>query len=353
MTLEQAATPLFANHQTFHPRFGWVKKGHDAALTNPNVFNEQFSPVLLGVGKNMVEAIRFWTASTRVIVRLPHPERPRQSIYVPTKFGQAIFDEDFGLDPYSEDPTTLWMLHWQAVSATSMLPIWRSAFNDFSAVEFNEDDLLQFCADEVASTTWSQPKRTSIAKDVDCLLRMYTRRETKGRQTLDDLLDSPFRELGIVTPSPGVKGSYRFALGEKAGLTASAIVYACLDFMSRDSKRTASTTRLAVDPGSPGRLLKITEREIVTAIEDVSTRVGGLTIARPAGANQLVTEQHPSMIALAVMWAHHSSRRSDQVNVEDIDIAGPAARTPALNEQEIAKLLRRAERSSNKKGSAA
>ncbi|UEA60908.1 DUF4007 family protein [Gordonia otitidis] len=94
MTLEQAAQPLFANHQTFHPRFGWIKKGYDAAEHDYNAFSEVDAPVKLGVGKNMVEAIRFWATATRVVMRLPDPERPRQSIYVPTRLGQALLSLD-------------------------------------------------------------------------------------------------------------------------------------------------------------------------------------------------------------------------------------------------------------------
>lgn len=154
MTLEQAAVPTFANHQTFHPRFGWIKKGYDAASKDPNVFNEKSAPVELGVGKNMVEAIRFWSLATKVIARRPHPDRPRTSVYTPTRIGRALLDDEVGLDPYLEDTATLWILHWHAISATTILPIWRLTFNDFGALEFTDADLLSYCVEEVAATTW-------------------------------------------------------------------------------------------------------------------------------------------------------------------------------------------------------
>ena len=50
MSLEHFAAPSFAAHQTFHPRFGWIKKGYDAAADDPDVFNKQDAPVTLGVG---------------------------------------------------------------------------------------------------------------------------------------------------------------------------------------------------------------------------------------------------------------------------------------------------------------
>ena len=99
-----------------------------------------------------------------------------------------------------EDPATLWILHWHAMSDRSVLPVWRLMFNDFGALEFTDEELLQFCLDEIAATTWSQPMKSSVQKDVDCLLRMYSRRDAQGRQGLDDLLDSPFRELGLIRP---------------------------------------------------------------------------------------------------------------------------------------------------------
>ncbi|MDV7353466.1 DUF4007 family protein [Rhodococcus oxybenzonivorans] len=330
MTLEQSATPTFANHQTFHPRFGWIKKGYDAAAANPNVFNLVEAPLELGVGKNMVEAIRFWSTATRVITRQPHPDKPRTSIFMPTRLGRALLDEDYGLDPYMEDPSTLWILHWQAISAESILPVWRLTFNDFSALEFTEADLLQYCVDEIAATTWSQPKISSIQKDVDCLLRMYSRRETRGRQTLDDLLDSPFRELQILQPSPGSRNSFRFVRGEKRSLSAAAITYACLDYMGREGRdsRTISVTRLAIDPGSPGRILKLSEQDIVGAIEQSARDATGIKLARPAGARQLAVESDPAHAALEVLWAHHSRRRTDLFGAETLDVSGTAARRP-------------------------
>ncbi|MFZ2175465.1 MAG: DUF4007 family protein [Rhodococcus sp. (in: high G+C Gram-positive bacteria)] len=354
MTLEQSAVPTFANHQTFHPRFGWIKKGYDAAAKNPNVFNLPGAPIELGVGKNMVEAIRFWSTATRVITRKPHPERPRVAVSTPTHFGRAFLDDDYGLDPYMEDQSTLWILHWQALSAETILPIWRLTFNDFGAVEFTEDELLQYCVDEVAATTWQQPKISSIQKDVDCLLRMYTRRETRGRQTLDDLLDSPFRELQILQPSPGSRKSYRFVRGEKRGLPAAAITYACLDYMSRDAggSRTISITRLAVDPGSPGRIMKLTEQDIVSAIEQSAREATGIRLARPAGATQLTVDSHPTLIAHAVMWAHHTRRRSDLFGAESLEVAGLAARESAISDDALERAVTKSTAKESRKGSA-
>lgn len=347
MTLEQATIPMFANHQTFHPRFGWIKKGYDAAARDPNIFHEKVAPVDLGVGKNMVEAIRFWALATKVITRRPNPDRPRSSVYTPTRLGKALLDDGAGLDPYIEDPMTLWILHWHAISEQSILPVWRLAFNDFSALEFAESELLQFCVEEIAATTWAQPTKNSIQKDVDCLLRMYTRRETQGRQTLDDLLDSPFRELGLIRPSQGgEKNRYRIIRGKKPSLPAAAVSYACLDYLCRGSgaTQTVTLTRLAADPGSPGRIFKLTEQDIAEAIEESASVVGHLRLVRPAGSRQLAIEASPNDVAIELLAARRAQRGADISRLGEITVVGREATEPELSDVQIERQLRKAQR---------
>lgn len=347
MTLEQATTPMFASHQTFHPRFGWIKKGYDAAVMDPTVFNLKSAPVQLGVGKNMVEAIRFWALATKVITRRPHPGRPRLSVYTPTHIGRALLDDRIGLDPYTEDLTTLWVLHWLAVSERSVLPVWRLAFNDFGALEFTDEELLRYCVDEIAATTWSQPTTGSVQKDVDCLLRMYSRRETAGRQNVDDLIDSPFRELELVRTSPASdRNGFRFVRGKKRNLPAAAITYACLDYMARSSEgsQTISLTRLAVDPGSPGRIMKLTEQDISDAIEESVDAVADLKLVRPAGSRQLAVDTAPTLVALAVLVARYQHRNPDVTRLAELEVAGPRSTAPVLSDREVERAVEKAEK---------
>jgi len=49
----------FSGHEAFLFRYAWLKKGVDAARTDPEVFSkEEEAMTLLGVGKNMVRSIR-------------------------------------------------------------------------------------------------------------------------------------------------------------------------------------------------------------------------------------------------------------------------------------------------------
>ena len=57
---------FFARHETFCPRYGWLKKGFDAIKKYPDIFTRDDAIEILGVGKNMVRAIRFWCVAFKI-----------------------------------------------------------------------------------------------------------------------------------------------------------------------------------------------------------------------------------------------------------------------------------------------
>ena len=327
MSIELTAEPTFAAHQTFHPRFGWIKKGFDAARKDPTVFTQPDAPVTLGVGKNMVEAIRFWTSAFRVLSKVPNPERPRVAMSVPTNIGMALLGPD-GIDPFLEDPTTLAMLHWIALSSRSQLPAWQVVFSEFSAVEFEPSSLVEAIEEQVSATTWKTPNRSSVTKDADCLLRMYSVRETRNRESIDELLDSPFRELGLIVPAPGRPGAFRFNLGSKPALTATAVAYASLDFARciDEHASTMSMSRLLNDELSPGRVFKLTDESLRAYLEEAARSVDGLGVATPAGSPQLVMHEPADDLARSLMGQHMMGRGLEPLAI-DTPLVGPAARS--------------------------
>ena len=115
MDLIDAASPRFAQHQTFSPRYGWLKSAYDQVCENPLVFTEADAPQTFGVGKNMVQSIKFWAEATKIIQASPVKGSKE---YQATDWGHTFFHAD-GLDPYIEDPGTLWIFHWFLTASAS------------------------------------------------------------------------------------------------------------------------------------------------------------------------------------------------------------------------------------------
>jgi len=98
-----ANNTAFGRHETFPLRYGWLTKGFHALKRNPKVFESDESTVILGVGKNMVGAIRYWLRATQMIM----PNSTER-----TRLGDYLLSERKGKDPYLEDEATIWLIHW-------------------------------------------------------------------------------------------------------------------------------------------------------------------------------------------------------------------------------------------------
>ena len=298
MRLVEAASPTFARHETFHPRYGWFRKAYKAATDNPYVFTQENAPVELGVGKNMVRAIRFWGLAAKLIVEDPKAPNPRAKGCVPTRIGHAIFDES-GWDPYMEDPGTLWLLHWLLLAPPSRLPVWWLVFNEFAAVEFTDDDLVIAISTQIGAVSeWRAPSPSSLKKDVSALLRTYAPQRRSHGKAIDDALNCPLGELNLISSSVDADRR-RFTLGPKPTLPSEIATYAMLDWIARTNtgSSTATLSRLANDPGSPGRAFKLAEAELLTLLEPCVEATEELALTTPAGVVQLAWSENPAVVA--------------------------------------------------------
>src|SRR5690606_16914028 len=133
--------PIFSGHETFPMRYGWLKKAYDTVLelsasgaTITEIFNNDEAIAHFGVGRNMVRSIRHWAAHCKVIGTV------EQSNAFSTN-GKRFFDSTNGLDPYMENPSTLWLLHW-TLATNERLATWFSTFNLFHDTEFTRENLV-------------------------------------------------------------------------------------------------------------------------------------------------------------------------------------------------------------------
>ena len=130
--LEKPVNLIFARHETFHPRWGWLKKGFEAVSKENNIFLAEDAPVKLGVGKNMVRSLRYWCSAFKIIDENNHP----------SDLGNNLLGDN-GWDSYLENPASLWLLHWNLLKPTCTAASWYYTFNLFNETEFNKEDLYK------------------------------------------------------------------------------------------------------------------------------------------------------------------------------------------------------------------
>lgn len=299
-----SSDPIFARHDTFHPRFGWIKKGFDAVLNNPGVFLQEDTHIQLGVGKNMGQAIRYW-CSTFKVVDTVLSENTRKML--PTEFGKKLLMDD-GYDPFLEDTASLWLLHWNLLKPPCLATAWEFTFNSFRKPEFTTEDLFIALSDYRDSVA-PRISESSIRKDLTCILRMYTEQNSKTELN-EETLDCPFSELGIMRMI-GSNKQYMFNMGVKSNLPAEIIVYACLDYASRicHGQKTISISRLLYDPGSPGSIFKIPESVIYDAIEKVTGQTRSIALSDTAGLVQFSFIDDPAVISENILDKYYMQKR--------------------------------------------
>jgi hypothetical protein len=266
-TLQECCRPVFGRHETFHPRWGWFSKAVFEGKANPYVFQQSDAPLQLGVGKNMVRAIRYWGEASTLLMEV-RPPKERLTAASPTRRGNALLDPEAGADPYLELTGSLWLLHWWMLQPAphSLVPLAWYAFNAFRPHEFNASDLEQAFFEECLKGTgdW-KPLQNTLTRDSSCFLRTYV---ATAASQIDDALDAPLRQLGLLTAVTGQKRRFRFQ--SPSCIAAEIVLYCCTDYLIniRHSASTVTLARLLQEVNSPGRILRVREEQLIHILSD-------------------------------------------------------------------------------------
>jgi hypothetical protein len=278
----------FSGHESFPFRYPWLKKGFDAVRDDPFVFLRDNAITTLGVGKNMVRSIRHWCLAAGVLTEGEHGGGALR----PTQLGTLVF-ADGSLDPYLEDPATLWLLHWQIASNRARATTWFWTFSYFHEPEFSREVLTSALYKWTQSLGGKQVAESSLKRDVEVFLRTYVPSRQSRRDLVEDSLDCPLVELGLIAQPSGTQ-AYQFRRGAQRGLPDGMLLYAVLRFWETFSASadTLALQDLARQPGSPGRLFKIDESSLIERLEGVEKLTGGgLSYSETAGLRQLYRRQ--------------------------------------------------------------
>lgn len=304
----------FAGHETFPFRTMWLRKAVESTERDTRVFRRDDAMVELGVGKNMVRSIRHWGLATGMIHKDPtvHDNRGRE--LCPTVLGEALMADD-GWDPFLEDPGTLWLLHWQLASKPSPGTTWYWTFNHAPQLEFNKQELLGWLSKLVAQQGWSRVAESSLKRDIDCFLRTYVPTKPSKKIPLEDTLDCPLVELGLIREF-STKGNHVIVRGEHASLPDAVFTHALCVFIERSelTSKTIPIDSISFKPGSPGRVFCLSEEALLRRLERLDEATDGLMVFdETAGLRQVLIHDMPDEDDLL----HHYYSRDDYAEAEE------------------------------------
>ena len=281
--------PQLSGHETFPLRYGWLKKAYDAVrktedqADNGEVFSGPSAIARFGVGKNMVSSIRHWAEAAGIVIidaRSNHPTT--------TPLGRRLFD-DYGLDPYMEDPMTSWLIHW-CLAGRPKKTTWFWAFSHYPAPTFEREGLAEAVGRLAKDRDWQRASYATIKNDVACFVRTYVAQSPTVKSDQEDGLESPLTELGLIKQI-GRREGFRFVRGPKPSLGVGAFCYAVTDFWNErfPNANTLSLEALTHEPGSPGRVFLLDENDVVDMLAQMEdTTNGAYRWSETAGLKQLI-----------------------------------------------------------------
>lgn len=273
----------FSGHETFPLRYGWLYKAvrsirndtsrTDRPITSGNAMDVEKSVVRMGVGKNMVNSIRYWSQQSH-IVRIDDSGRDILTIIANHIFGEH--DDEHGWDPYMENPATIWILHWLLNYKHTELSAARWFFNYFNGQRFDKQQLLDSLLVDIEKSQLKAAEKT-VSKDIECMLQCYAQRASSDTRVSEDSFTSPLVELGLLRVSEqGKNKKYTAELGDHESLPNEVFAFALIDYWSnRQLDKTIAFDSLLTDHGSPARVFRLSQSALANrldAIEELTHR---------------------------------------------------------------------------------
>jgi len=277
----------FSGHESFHCRSLWLKKGYDF-IFHDKKFSSPDAVVDLGVGKNMVSAISYWMKSFGLVSK-----ENKLSIIADYVFGKN------GVDPYLENPATLWLLHYHLVTE-NCASIYHLVFNEFrkKKIEFNKLQLQNFLKAkcEESKTNFSE---ATIQRDISVFLRNYVKPQ-KTDKNLEDFFSGIFIDLNLVEPllkyDEKETDWYRIENKERLDIPPEILLYCILD--NKQYGDSITLDQLLYEHNSIGNVFALTTKDILDKIEYLTKSKYRISFSDNAGIRILQFIRKPDKWAV-------------------------------------------------------
>jgi len=265
----------FRAHDTFFIRKGWLNKGIKNVNLYPDVFiSKDENPMdVLGIGANMVKAMRYWLQSVGLTVE-PASGRRIQTL---TDLGRIVYEND----PYIEELGTLWLLHYNLVKTNVEATAWYYFFNEFNLSEFNRDDFvvaisnyIRLNGDEVADR--------SLEDDFNCIISTYVPRIKSNPEKVlpESNIDCPLGELGLIDIANKKEKRYKKSYPKKDTLHPLVMLAVIID--NAEGAKEINIASLQNDIGNVGKVFNLDIITLTNLLYKIEL-LGYIRVVRTAG----------------------------------------------------------------------
>jgi Protein of unknown function (DUF4007) len=258
----------FSGHESFHCRPFWLKKGYDF-IKAKNSFSEK-AGIELGVGRNMVNAIRFWLKAFDVVDENDNL----------TELAERLF-ADNGWDPFLEDEATLWLLHYK-LSSKRYSSIYHLVFSELRKIkpEFSKNHFVS----RVKEIDSKQSDKI-VEKDFSVFTKTYFAKPSKDKE---ESFSGLFTELGLLTEvgEDSQKNQlYHVSNLKQDTIPWQIVLYCILD--NRDYGNSISINSFFNESFGVGNLFAFNQEGLEKKLIEISDNLSNVVYKNDAGIKEL------------------------------------------------------------------
>ena len=272
----------FSGHDSFHCRQFWLKKGYDF-IDSGHKFTDEDASIHLGVGKNMVSAIRHWLKAFGLATTDDHL----------TQLSHKLLSND-GWDPFLEDQGSLWLLHYLLVK-TNYAHSYPIIFAEL-ANERPEFTVEHFIAHILENK--GEYNENTLKRDFTAFYRNYFGKMNKS--DIEESFTGIFTELQILKEkrkkylnNKGIEEDKTFWVLEKGlhpEIPLPIILFSILD--NQDYGVSVSFENLYKDPNGVANIFLLSREGLTRVLEDLQNQFPTvITFSNQAGIRELQFKQ--------------------------------------------------------------
>lgn len=266
---------IFSGHESFPCKTLWLKKGYDFVKAEKD-FNAPEAVVDLGVGKNMVAAVRYWYKAFGL-------NKDAETGWI----ADYIFKSDMGKDPYTEDLGTLWLLHFLLIYSGEA-SLYKMFFVDFQKERrlFDREQVVSFVKRKMIEAGKENLfNENTVKKDVGVLLLNYCLpRNPQSNEDFSTLLmDLDLMRQVDKTDGDDKRNGYYFNVEGKRKVTPAIFLFALLMTKDENDNSVSYDTLYEL-----GLMFCMTDLEVIDMLKYLSEEYSeSLTYSDVAGIRQL------------------------------------------------------------------
>lgn len=271
----------FKGSESFAIRQGWFEKAlyifHEK--NSKNVFSNKDGVYYLGVGANMVLAIRYWLNAAGIY---------NTKAAKLTDFGNMIFEKD----PYLEKTATWWLVHYNLATNINECPIFYSIFNGVDISSKNKESLVNDIKKYFKEQRSYDVNPKYVEDDLSVFLKSYCVDDEEICKNPEENTTCPLTALGLFEKTENE--CYGKKKPSKNNLTYKIIYYSLLNVYNKQTDLNFTIDgALSIEKG-PGKVFNLDRHSMLAFVEEMQ-RHGLVTFNRTAGLNTVYFKEKKSL----------------------------------------------------------